>query len=60
MPVTVSVNGLTNLSVDITGTYLYAGVKAPAVPPNSAGAVAVYKIGAGGALTVVTGSPVTT
>jgi 6-phosphogluconolactonase len=45
-----------NLSGDITGTYLYAGVKA-AVAPGSLGAVAVYKTGAGGALTAVAGSP---
>jgi hypothetical protein len=41
-PVTVSANGLTNITVDITGTYLYAGVNAPAAPPNSKGAVAVH------------------
>src|SRR5882724_11722237 len=55
-PVTPSANGITQVSVDITGTYLYAGVKA-AVAPGSLGAVAVYKIGAGGALTAVAGSP---
>jgi 6-phosphogluconolactonase (cycloisomerase 2 family)/uncharacterized protein YjdB len=57
-PVTVSANGVTNLSTDITGTYLYAGVKA-AVAPGSKGAVAVYTVGAGGALTAVAGSPFT-
>jgi hypothetical protein len=41
-PVTVFANGLTNITVDITGTYLYAGVNAPAAPPNSKGAVAVH------------------
>ena len=58
-PVTVSVNGITNMSTDITGAYLYAGVKATAVP-GSKGPVAVYAIGSAGALTAVTGSPFTT
>jgi hypothetical protein len=53
-PVTVSVNGIT-----ITGAYLYAGVKATAVP-GSKGAVAVCTIGSTRALTAVTGSPFTT
>jgi 6-phosphogluconolactonase (cycloisomerase 2 family) len=57
--VTVSANGLTNITVDLTGTYLYAGVNAPAAPPNSKGSVAVYTIGSGGALTAVAGSPFT-
>ena len=48
-PVTPSADGIMQVSVDITGRYLYAGVKA-AVVPGSLGAVAVYKIGAGGAL----------
>jgi hypothetical protein len=56
--VTVSANGLTNITVDITGTYLYAGVNAPAEPANSKGTVAVYTVGSGGALTAV-GSPFT-
>ena len=43
-PVSPSANGITQVSVDITGTYLYAGAKA-AVAPGSLGAVAVYKIG---------------
>jgi 6-phosphogluconolactonase (cycloisomerase 2 family) len=55
----VSANGLTNITVDISGSYLYAGVKAAAAP-GSKGAVAVYSIGAAGALTAVTGSPFTT
>lgn len=58
-PVTVSGNGITNITVDLTGTYLYAGVNAPAAPPNSKGSVAVYSIGSGGALTAVAGSPFT-
>lgn len=58
-PVTVSVNGITNMSTDITGAYPYAGAKATAVP-GSKGAVAVYTIGSAGALTAVTGSPFTT
>ncbi len=57
--VTVSANGLTNITVDLTGTYLYVGVNAPAAPPNSKGSVAVYTIGSGGALTAVAGSPFT-
>jgi len=56
---TVSANGLTGISTDITGTYLYVGVAA-APAPGSKGAVAVYSIGAGGALTAVAGSPSTT
>jgi 6-phosphogluconolactonase (cycloisomerase 2 family)/uncharacterized protein YjdB len=52
----VSTNGLTQISTDATGTYLYAGVRA-AVAPGSAGAVAVYKIGVAGALAAVAGSP---
>ncbi len=55
----VSANGITNIAVDITGTYLYVGVKAAAAP-GSKGAVAVYSISAGGALTAVAGSPFTT
>jgi 6-phosphogluconolactonase (cycloisomerase 2 family) len=50
----VSASGLTQISTDITGTYLYAGVKAV---PGPLGGVAVYKIGAGGTLTAVAGSP---
>jgi hypothetical protein len=57
-PVTVSANGLTNITVDITGTHPYAGVNVPAAPANSKGAVAVYTVGSGGALTAV-GSPFT-
>jgi hypothetical protein len=53
------VNGLTNIMTDISGSYLYAGVNAAAAP-GSKGAVAVYSIGAGGALTAVAGSPFTT
>jgi 6-phosphogluconolactonase (cycloisomerase 2 family) len=56
---TALANGISNLSVDITGNYLYAGQKAAAAP-GSKGAVAVYKIGASGALTAVAGSPFTT
>jgi 6-phosphogluconolactonase (cycloisomerase 2 family) len=52
----VSTNGLTQISTDATGTYLYAGVRA-AVGPGSAGAIAVYKIGVAGALAAVAGSP---
>jgi hypothetical protein len=58
-PVTVSVNGITNMSTDITGAYLYGGVKATAVP-GSKGAVAVRTIGSTSALTAVAGSPFTT
>ena len=54
----VSANGLTNISTDITGSFLYAGAKAAAAP-GSKGAVAVYSIGATGGLTAV-GSPATT
>jgi 6-phosphogluconolactonase (cycloisomerase 2 family) len=57
--VNVSANGLTKIATDVTGSFLYAGVKAAAVP-GSKGAVAVYSIGAGGALTAVAGSPFTT
>jgi hypothetical protein len=58
-PVAVSANGITNITVDLTGTYLYAGVNAPVSPPNSKGSVAVYTIASGGALTAVAGSPFT-
>jgi hypothetical protein len=58
-PVTVSVNGITNMSTHNTGAYLYAGVQPIAVPGSKA-AVAVYTIGSAGALTAVTGSPFTT
>ena len=54
----VSANGLTQISTDITGSYLYVGIKAAAAP-GSLGAVAVYTIGAGGSLTAV-GAPVST
>jgi 6-phosphogluconolactonase (cycloisomerase 2 family) len=56
---TVSANGITQISTDITGSYLYVGVNAAAAP-GSKGAIAVYKIGAAGSLTAVAGSPFTT
>jgi hypothetical protein len=58
-PTTALANGISNLSIETTGNYLYAGQNAAAAP-GSKGAVAVYKISAGGALTAVAGSPFTT
>ena len=51
--------GVTQVTTDITGTYLYVGVKAAAAP-GSQGAVAVFKIGTAGSLTAVAGSPFAT
>jgi 6-phosphogluconolactonase (cycloisomerase 2 family) len=56
---TALANGITNITIDIAGNYLYAGEKA-AVAPGSKGAVAVYSIGANGVLSVVAGSPFAT
>jgi len=62
IPITVSTpaTGITNITVDLTGTYLYEGVNAPAAPANSKGSVAVYTIGSGGALSTVPVSLVST
>jgi 6-phosphogluconolactonase (cycloisomerase 2 family) len=56
---TALANGIANVTTDIAGNYLYAGEKA-AIAPGSKGAVAVYSIGANGALTPIAGSPFTT
>ncbi len=52
--------GITNITVELTGTYLYAGVNAAAAPPNSKGSVAVYTIGSGGALSALPVSQLST
>ena len=49
-------SGITQITTDPAGNFVYAGVKAAGAPPAK-GAVAVYKIGASGALTAVAGSP---
>lgn len=57
-PVTASANGITQLTTDAAGGFVYAGLKA-APPTTTTGAVAVFKIGAAGALSAVAGSPFT-
>jgi hypothetical protein len=41
-PVTVSVDGITNMPTDIAGAYLYAGVKATAVPGSKGSCRGLY------------------
>ena len=57
----ISANGITPITTDITGTYLYVGVKAAAAP-GSLGAIAVYKIVSAGSVTLspVAGTPFST
>ncbi len=57
-PITVDATGTGKVSVDASGTYLYAAVKGNggSVPSG----VAAYKISSGGTLTAVAGSPFAT